>query len=314
MHEMMFAAEDDPELLEKAYGLRPDEDSSDDEEYIPKDLVAGRGDSNGKGPDEDDDESVSGSGSDDSGSSEDSSSSDDDEEEEENEEDEDVNAQGVEDEDDECQIVGIKVEESSHNGHNAHSKPRGMVNSGQSKVKRDLIDQIGIKQEKSLSILPGSPSKAAYKSCAKICTVCLGDNSGDDDEIIECDACGVTVHEGCYEPQDDGHDADANDDDDGANSVISVKSGSSDKSHISIGSADSMEPWFCEPCRRSVKNPHCELCPNTGGIFKETDTGRWVHMVCALYTRGVTFENVRTLSDVSLFELNYSLYGSKVSI
>lgn len=29
-----------------------------------------------------------------------------------------------------------------------------------------------------------------------ICCVCLGDNSEDSDEIIQCDNCGVTVHEG----------------------------------------------------------------------------------------------------------------------
>lgn len=29
-----------------------------------------------------------------------------------------------------------------------------------------------------------------------ICSVCLGDNSNDANEIIECDGCGVTVHEG----------------------------------------------------------------------------------------------------------------------
>ena len=29
-----------------------------------------------------------------------------------------------------------------------------------------------------------------------ICCVCLGDNSEDADEIIQCDNCGLTVHEG----------------------------------------------------------------------------------------------------------------------
>lgn len=31
-----------------------------------------------------------------------------------------------------------------------------------------------------------------------ICTVCLGDRSDATNEIIECDSCGVTVHEGKY--------------------------------------------------------------------------------------------------------------------
>lgn len=32
--------------------------------------------------------------------------------------------------------------------------------------------------------------------------------------------------------------------------------------------------------------PVCELCPNSGGIFKETDVGKWVHLICALYAPG----------------------------
>ena len=35
-----------------------------------------------------------------------------------------------------------------------------------------------------------------------ICCVCLGDNSEDADEIIQCDNCGVTVHEGERPPVD----------------------------------------------------------------------------------------------------------------
>ncbi|XP_018797769.1 PREDICTED: transcription initiation factor TFIID subunit 3 isoform X2 [Bactrocera latifrons] len=38
-------------------------------------------------------------------------------------------------------------------------------------------------------------SKLPAKS---ICCVCLGDRSDDSNEIIECDGCGVSVHEGCY--------------------------------------------------------------------------------------------------------------------
>ena len=31
-----------------------------------------------------------------------------------------------------------------------------------------------------------------------VCCCCLGDRSDDTNEIVECDGCGVTVHEGCY--------------------------------------------------------------------------------------------------------------------
>ena len=30
----------------------------------------------------------------------------------------------------------------------------------------------------------------------KVCSICLGDRSSDQNEIVECDSCHVTVHEG----------------------------------------------------------------------------------------------------------------------
>uniref|UniRef100_A0A671W9W4 PHD finger protein 14 n=1 Tax=Sparus aurata TaxID=8175 RepID=A0A671W9W4_SPAAU len=119
-----------------------------------------------------------------------------------------------------------------------------------------------------------------------ICSVCLGDNSEDADEIIQCDNCGVTVHEGCY-----GVD------------------GESD-SIMSSASENSTEPWFCDACKNGV-TPSCELCPNQDGIFKETDAGRWVHVVCALYVPGVAFGDIDKLRPVTLTEMNYSKYGAK---
>ncbi|XP_051871527.1 PHD finger protein 14 isoform X1 [Pristis pectinata] len=120
----------------------------------------------------------------------------------------------------------------------------------------------------------------------QICCVCLGDNSEDADEIVQCDNCGVTVHEGCY-----GVD------------------GESD-SIMSSASENSTEPWFCDACKCGA-TPSCELCPNLDGIFKETDAGRWVHVVCALYVPGVAFGDIDKLRPVTLTEMNYSKYGAK---
>ena len=120
-----------------------------------------------------------------------------------------------------------------------------------------------------------------------ICCVCLGDRSDDTNEIVECDGCGVSVHEGCY--------------------------GVSDNNSISsTNSTCSTEPWFCEACRAGVSEPSCELCPNKGGIYKETDVGKWVHLVCALYVPGVAFGEVDQLSNVTLFEMQYSKWGAKI--
>lgn len=119
-----------------------------------------------------------------------------------------------------------------------------------------------------------------------ICCACLGDRSDDTNEIVECDGCGVSVHEGCY--------------------------GVSDSTSVSSTvSSCSTEPWFCEACKAGISEPTCELCPNTGGIFKETDVGRWAHLICALYVPGVAFGEVDQLTSVTLFEMPYSKWGAK---
>uniref|UniRef100_A0A0A9Y8L4 PHD finger protein 14 n=8 Tax=Lygus hesperus TaxID=30085 RepID=A0A0A9Y8L4_LYGHE len=119
-----------------------------------------------------------------------------------------------------------------------------------------------------------------------ICTVCLGDRSDAANEIIECDSCGVTVHEGCYGVQD-------------SDSVCSTDS------------PCPTTPWFCDACKAGLEDASCELCPNRGGIFKETDVGKWVHLVCALYMPGVAFAEVDKLQNVTLFEMAYSKWGHK---
>ncbi|XP_012283539.1 PHD finger protein 14 isoform X2 [Orussus abietinus] len=119
-----------------------------------------------------------------------------------------------------------------------------------------------------------------------ICCGCLGDRSDDINEIVECDGCGVTVHEGCY----------------GVSDV---------ESFSSTDSLCQSAPWFCEACSAGIEDPSCELCPNKGGIFKETDVGKWVHLVCALYVPGVAFGEVDRLASVTLFEMAYSKWGAK---
>ena len=128
-----------------------------------------------------------------------------------------------------------------------------------------------------------------YYKCALISNLPFF-RTHDLDEIVECDSCGISVHEGCY-----GIVADDSD-------IESV--------HSDI-SSDPTEPWFCDACKAGVKSPACEMCPNTGGIFKQTDVGRWVHIVCCLYTHGVAFSDTIHLTGITLFELPYDRWGSK---
>ncbi|KAL1441291.1 hypothetical protein MTO96_008707 [Rhipicephalus appendiculatus] len=147
----------------------------------------------------------------------------------------------------------------------------------------DLIERARQRQSQARQRISGE-GESSLKLKITICAVCLGDISIEDDEIVECDCCGVSVHEGCYGITD-------------SDSVMST------------GSSSSTEPWFCDACRAGQKEPICELCPNTGGIFKETDVGKWVHLVCALYIPGVAFGNVEKLTPVTLFEMPYSRWG-----
>ncbi|KAL3221420.1 hypothetical protein MRX96_029413 [Rhipicephalus microplus] len=149
----------------------------------------------------------------------------------------------------------------------------------------DLIERARQRQSQARQRISGE-GESSLKLKITICAVCLGDISIEDDEIVECDCCGVSVHEGCYGITD-------------SDSVMST------------GSSSSTEPWFCDACRAGQKEPICELCPNSGGIFKETDVGKWVHLVCALYIPGVAFGNVEKLTPVTLFEMPYSRWGAK---
>ncbi|XP_022181600.1 PHD finger protein 14-like isoform X2 [Myzus persicae] len=120
----------------------------------------------------------------------------------------------------------------------------------------------------------------------RICSICLGDASDDLNELIDCDECGITVHESCYGVQDS----------ESVNSSIS---------------SYSTEPWFCEACKAGIQNPTCELCPNFGGIFKETSCGKWVHLVCALYIPGICVGEVTSIIKLELFKNTTPQWGNK---
>ncbi|XP_038822113.1 PHD finger protein 14 [Salvelinus namaycush] len=213
--------------------------------------------------------------------------------EEEAEEEDDDGGSGSDDDDNEDDDGGDdedeKEEGSSIDGDKEVKKPKKKVISSSvfdKELTNDSMSQ-GKSNKDALLERAQTWSVAAQRmEHILICCVCLGDNSEDADEIIQCDNCGVTVHEGCY-----GVD------------------GESD-SIMSSASENSTEPWFCDACKNGV-TPSCELCPNQDGIFKETDAGRWVHVVCALYVPGVAFGDIDKLRPVTLTEMNYSKYGAK---
>ncbi|XP_073825685.1 uncharacterized protein [Musca autumnalis] len=229
--------------------------------------------------DEDDDD-------DDGGDNSSASSSDDDDDDEEDDD---------EDNDDKCdtddstlqlkQLLAESTEDIKEDDEKKKTTTSTTTNK-QTAAAEELVNGVD-NIESVLRKLDAKPVTITKTPLKPICCVCLGDRSDDSNEIVECDGCGVSVHEGCY--------------------------GVSDNNSISsTNSTCSTEPWFCEACRAGVSEPTCELCPNKGGIYKETDVGKWVHLVCALYVPGVAFGEVDQLSCVTLFEMQYSKWGAKV--
>ncbi|KAL9695402.1 hypothetical protein quinque_014687 [Culex quinquefasciatus] len=175
-------------------------------------------------------------------------------------------------------------DEGSEDSGTTGSGSKGKVKEGEKVV--EVVKKVVSLEEALKKSVKGMDKATLKLLSASICCACLGDRSDDQNEIVECDGCGVTVHEGCY----------------GVSESTSVSS---------TVSSCSTEPWFCEACKAGVSDPDCELCPNKGGIFKETDVGKWVHLVCALYVPGVAFGEVDQLSSVTLFEMPYNKWGAK---
>ncbi|GLC39703.1 hypothetical protein PLESTM_000930800 [Pleodorina starrii] len=102
------------------------------------------------------------------------------------------------------------------------------------------------------------------------CEVC-----GEDEEVpgnlkLECDLCRCVVHSRCYGVKQPPHGA----------------------------------LWLCDVCQLHAAglprelSPPCELCPVVGGPMKRSESGGWVHLVCAVWTPGCTYGDPDSLEPV----------------
>lgn len=72
-----------------------------------------------------------------------------------------------------------------------------------------------------------------------------------------------------------------------------------------VGANEKNGNWLCSPCRLGKKNiASCRLCLYKGGVMKETLCGGWVHVICALFTDGVSFPDLNKMEPVDISKLS----------
>ncbi|DBA81836.1 TPA: hypothetical protein ACH3X1_007555 [Trebouxia sp. C0004] len=101
------------------------------------------------------------------------------------------------------------------------------------------------------------------------CTVCDSDVDYDQDQLVSCDMCGITVHQSCYGVQE-------------------------------LPGEDDM--WLCRACelKDDSKPPQCCLCPIEGGALKPTtEPGLWCHATCLQWIPEVSVGDDRRMEPVT---------------
>lgn len=187
---------------------------------------------------------------------------------------------------------GIDLEGSGADSSDLEFAPETISDDG-SDSGSDSGGNISTAKEEELSESPSIQQvpQVAHNFEIPLCSVCLEDSSEDGD-LVECDKCGIAVHEGCYGiPEEEDH----------------IRDNNSDLSSFTT------VPWFCDTCKAGLDSAlcNCELCPTPGGLFKQTINGKWIHAVCMLYTPNIEYMEPSLLSGVTLDQLTASRWGSK---
>ncbi|KAI1823570.1 hypothetical protein F4861DRAFT_314615 [Xylaria intraflava] len=89
------------------------------------------------------------------------------------------------------------------------------------------------------------------------CAICDDGDCENTNAIVFCDGCDLAVHQECY-------------------GVPFIPEGQ----------------WLCRKCQLIGRGvPTCIFCPNSDGAFKQTNSSKWAHLLCAMWIPEITLGN-----------------------
>ncbi|OAA58562.1 phd finger domain protein [Niveomyces insectorum RCEF 264] len=96
------------------------------------------------------------------------------------------------------------------------------------------------------------------------CAICDDGDCENTNAIVFCDGCDLAVHQDCY-------------------GVPFIPEGQ----------------WLCRKCQLIGRGiPTCIFCPNTDGAFKQTNSSKWAHMLCAMWIPETSLGNTTFMEPI----------------
>ncbi|MCJ1313743.1 nuA3 HAT complex component nto1 [Agyrium rufum] len=115
----------------------------------------------------------------------------------------------------------------------------------------------------SAAAVNGEPVVAGEEQDSK-CAICDDGDCENTNAIVFCDGCDLAVHQECY-------------------GVPFIPEGQ----------------WLCRKCQLIGRGtPTCIFCPNMEGAFKQTNSSKWSHLLCAIWIPEVTLGNPTFMEPV----------------
>ena len=115
----------------------------------------------------------------------------------------------------------------------------------------------------SAAAVNGEPPGPGEEQDSK-CAICDDGDCENTNAIVFCDGCDLAVHQECY-------------------GVPFIPEGQ----------------WLCRKCQLIGRGtPTCIFCPNTDGAFKQTNSSRWAHLLCAIWIPEVSIGNSTFMEPV----------------